>query len=390
MTKDAAVAEGPYFDELAVGQEFGGAPGITLTSGLAAAHQAITGDRLVLATDHELCRQVTGGAPLASPSLVWDVAIGQSTVVTQHAKANLFYRGLALRRAPRLGDTLRTSTQVVALRQNQPREGRAADGARGPADHHRRSGPAAGARLLALCHAAAARPGPADRARRRAGLGRPVGRHPGSGRAGQRLAAGLVRPAGRRPTAGRAAGRADLGGAGRRRGLRRAGTGPADPQRGDGAPRRAGRRRPSGSSTAATPSGSRWPRRPARCRPWSRWRPGTAATTWARCTRETRCAARSPSSRSTRSQTAAGWSTCARWSALRRPKETAGSAGPPTPSRRAGSAGPAGERGTAQEASTSMKGPRRERSWTGGTSPSSPEAVRVAGAPGNETRVSPR
>jgi acyl dehydratase len=120
--------EGPYFDELAVGQEFGGAPGITLTSGLAAAHQAITGDRLALATDHDLCRRVTGGGPLASPSLVWDVAIGQSTVVTQHVKANLFYRGLAFHRAPRLGDTLRTSTQVVALKQNQPREGRAPTG----------------------------------------------------------------------------------------------------------------------------------------------------------------------------------------------------------------------------------------------------------------------
>ncbi|HEV2257690.1 MAG TPA: MaoC family dehydratase [Streptosporangiaceae bacterium] len=120
--------EGPYFDELAVGQEFGRVPGLTLTSGLAAAHQAITGDRLALATDHELCREVTGGAPLASPGLVWDVAIGQSTVVTQHVKANLFYRGLAFRRAPRLGDTLRTSTQVAALRQNQPRKGRAPTG----------------------------------------------------------------------------------------------------------------------------------------------------------------------------------------------------------------------------------------------------------------------
>jgi len=120
--------EGPYFDELAVGQEFSGAPGVTLTTGLAAAHQAITGDRLVLATDHDLCRRVTGGTPLASPSLVWDVAIGQSTVVTQHVKANLFYRGLAFRRAPRLGDTLRTSTQIVALKQNQPREGRAPTG----------------------------------------------------------------------------------------------------------------------------------------------------------------------------------------------------------------------------------------------------------------------
>jgi acyl dehydratase len=124
----SAAFEGPYFDELAIGQEFTGAPGLTLTPGLAAAHQAITGDRLALAVDHELCREVTGGGPLASPSLVWDVAIGQSTVVTQHAKANLFYRGLAFARLPRLGDTLRTSVQVVALRQNQPREGRAPTG----------------------------------------------------------------------------------------------------------------------------------------------------------------------------------------------------------------------------------------------------------------------
>jgi acyl dehydratase len=121
-------AEGPYFEELVVGQEFGGAPGVTLTGGLAAARQAIIGDRLPLALDHALCREVTGGGPMPSPGLIWDVAIGQSTVVTQHVKANLFYRGLAFRRLPLLGDTLRTATQVVALRQNRPREGRAPTG----------------------------------------------------------------------------------------------------------------------------------------------------------------------------------------------------------------------------------------------------------------------
>src|SRR5260370_26801852 len=125
---ESSPAEGPYFDDLAVGQEFGDAPGITLTSGLAAAHQAITGDRLALALDAELCRAITGGGLLASPGLAWDVAIGQSTIVTQHVKANLFYRGLAFRRAPLIGDTLRTSTEVVALRQNRTREGRAATG----------------------------------------------------------------------------------------------------------------------------------------------------------------------------------------------------------------------------------------------------------------------
>jgi acyl dehydratase len=56
------------------------------------------------------------------------VANGQSTVVTRHVRANLFYRGLAFRRAPVIGDTLRTRTEVVALRQNQPRPERAPTG----------------------------------------------------------------------------------------------------------------------------------------------------------------------------------------------------------------------------------------------------------------------
>jgi acyl dehydratase len=131
MVKSTAAipaADGPYFDDLTVGQEFTGAPAMTLTEGLAAAHQAITGDRLPLALDHELCREVTGGGPLAPPALVWDVANGQSTVVTRHVRANLFYRGLAFRRAPVIGDTLRTRTEVVALRQNQPRPERGPTG----------------------------------------------------------------------------------------------------------------------------------------------------------------------------------------------------------------------------------------------------------------------
>ncbi|MGC9670699.1 MaoC family dehydratase [Planosporangium sp. 12N6] len=119
-----AIAEGPYFEELAVGQVFDGAPGVTLTAGHAATHQAIVGDRLRLPLDADLCRDVTGGGPLAHPALVWDVAIGQSTLVTHHVKANLFYRGLAFRRMPLIGDTLRTTTEVVALRQNRAKPGR--------------------------------------------------------------------------------------------------------------------------------------------------------------------------------------------------------------------------------------------------------------------------
>src|SRR4051794_542846 len=116
-------ARGPYFDELRHGQVFDGAPGVTLTEGAAAVHQAILGDRLALATDHEFARRVAGGR-LAHPAHVWDVAIGQSTEATHFVRANLFYRGLVFRRFPRLGDTLYTRTEVVGLKQNSVREGR--------------------------------------------------------------------------------------------------------------------------------------------------------------------------------------------------------------------------------------------------------------------------
>lgn len=114
------VVAGPYFEDLAVGQTIDTAPGLTLTDGLAALHQAIVGDRLRLALDAPLAAEVVG-APLAHPALVCDVAIGQSTLITQRVIANLFYRGLVLRRAPVIGDTLRTTTEVVALRQNSSR-----------------------------------------------------------------------------------------------------------------------------------------------------------------------------------------------------------------------------------------------------------------------------
>jgi acyl dehydratase len=105
------------------------APSLTVTAGHAAVHQSIIGDRMRLPLDAALSRAVTGQSQaLVHPSLVCDASIGQSTVLTQRVVANLFYRGLVLRRAPVLGDTLRTTTTVGALRQNSRRPGRAATG----------------------------------------------------------------------------------------------------------------------------------------------------------------------------------------------------------------------------------------------------------------------
>ena len=56
------------------------------------------------------------------------MAIGQSTLATQRVKANLFYRGLTFHRFPVIGDSLFTRTEVVGLKQNSAKPGRAPTG----------------------------------------------------------------------------------------------------------------------------------------------------------------------------------------------------------------------------------------------------------------------
>ncbi|MBI4921339.1 MAG: acyl dehydratase [Devosia nanyangense] len=120
-----SAVDAPHFDDLEIGDRFASAPRMTLTAGMAAVHHAIVGGRLRLAFDAELAAEVTGSSqPFASPALVWDIAIGQSTLVTQRAIANLFYRGLSFLSAPCIGDTLSTETTIVGLRPLTPKPDR--------------------------------------------------------------------------------------------------------------------------------------------------------------------------------------------------------------------------------------------------------------------------
>src|SRR5579862_9210005 len=108
---------GPWCEDFDRGEIFDDAPGLTVTSGHAAVHQALVGDRLRLALDDALCRAVTGrDSPLVHPNLVCDVAIGQSTGPSQRVRGNLFYRGLVLARPVFVGETLRTRTEIVGLK----------------------------------------------------------------------------------------------------------------------------------------------------------------------------------------------------------------------------------------------------------------------------------
>jgi acyl dehydratase len=125
----STIVAGPYFDELAVGDTASDAPAITITDGHAALHQSIVGDRLRLCLDATLSEQVLGtDRRFVHPSLVCDISIGQSTVLTQRVIGNLFYRGLVLRRPVVVGDTLHTTTRVEALRENRRRPDRAPTG----------------------------------------------------------------------------------------------------------------------------------------------------------------------------------------------------------------------------------------------------------------------
>jgi 2-methylfumaryl-CoA hydratase len=108
---------GPSFEDFTRGLQFD-APAVMLTAGHAAVYQSLFGDRL---------RLPLLGA-VVHPLLAIHIAIGQSTWASQRVKANLFYRGLGLRRPVLLGDVLHTTTRVVGLRQNRKQAGRGSTG----------------------------------------------------------------------------------------------------------------------------------------------------------------------------------------------------------------------------------------------------------------------
>ncbi len=104
-------------------------PAVTLDAGIAAAYQAIAGEALPLVLDARLAQAVTGRPRrLASPGLVLHLSVGASTVATKRVIANLFYRGVLLRRPVFEGETLSTTTRVLAMADGSRREGQAPRG----------------------------------------------------------------------------------------------------------------------------------------------------------------------------------------------------------------------------------------------------------------------
>lgn len=112
---------GPFYEDFVVGATLPPLPSVTLTEADNTLYRAVTGDHYALAADTSLATAVTGGGAIANPGAVMHYAMGQTTMATRQAIANLYYRSVRMLRPVRVGETLRTVTTVLGLRDSAPK-----------------------------------------------------------------------------------------------------------------------------------------------------------------------------------------------------------------------------------------------------------------------------
>lgn len=117
--------EGPYYEDLSVGQVLPRQPSVVIDDGMAALYQSMVGERLPMVMDPAVCAAVTGRpGRLVSAALVMHLSVGHSTTLTRRVIANLFYRDLRFVRPVFIGQSLATTVTVTALADSRPRPGR--------------------------------------------------------------------------------------------------------------------------------------------------------------------------------------------------------------------------------------------------------------------------
>lgn len=112
---------GPMYEDFTVGAVLPPLPAITLTEADNTLYRAITGDQHRPSADRNLYRAAGGTGTLANPGLVMQYSIGQSTMATRQAIANLYYRAVRILRPVEIGETLTTSTRVLGLADSAPK-----------------------------------------------------------------------------------------------------------------------------------------------------------------------------------------------------------------------------------------------------------------------------
>ena len=90
---------GPYYEDFVVGATLPPLPSVTLSDADNSIYRAITGDQHALAADARLFRAVAGSdCAIANPGVVMHYSIGQTTMATRQAIANLYYRSVRVLR----------------------------------------------------------------------------------------------------------------------------------------------------------------------------------------------------------------------------------------------------------------------------------------------------
>ena len=113
---------GPLYDDFTVGATIPPLPSLTITDADNVLYRAITGDQNLLVSDLTAYAAASGGdRSLANPALVMQCSIGQTTMATRQAIANLYYRSVRVLGAVEVGDTLRTTTTVLGLKDSAPK-----------------------------------------------------------------------------------------------------------------------------------------------------------------------------------------------------------------------------------------------------------------------------
>lgn len=113
---------GPLYEDFSVGATLPSLPSVTLSDADNTLYRAITGDQHALAADGRAYRAASGSTGgLVNPAIVLQYSIGQTTMATRQAIANLYYRSVRVLRAVEIGETLSTTTTVLGLKDSSPK-----------------------------------------------------------------------------------------------------------------------------------------------------------------------------------------------------------------------------------------------------------------------------
>ncbi len=113
----------PYYGDFVVGAELPQLPAITVTAADNVLYRSITGDQHLLSSSRYAYSAVGGAGVLINPAVVIQYSIGQSTMATRQAIANLYYREMRVLSPVIEGETLSTVTTVLGLSDSSPKNG---------------------------------------------------------------------------------------------------------------------------------------------------------------------------------------------------------------------------------------------------------------------------